>query len=67
MELIILNVMVSCASYLGGHSFKSWTRYFSVFVDPCQCWDDGKGVVYVHGGEGVKDVKGEQRYSCCES
>lgn len=67
MELIILNIMVGCASYLGGLSFKSWSRYFSVFVHPCQCWDDGTGVVPVCGDEDVKGVQREQRYSCCES
>jgi hypothetical protein len=40
------------------------TGVLSVFVDLCQCWDDGKGLVPVHGDRGVK---GEQWYSCCQS
>lgn len=64
MKLTVLNVMFGGASYLGGLSFKSWPRYFSVFIDPCQCWDDGKRVVPVHGNESMKV---EQRYSCCDS
>ena len=55
----MLWLVVRLASYLEGLSFKSWPRYFSVFVDPCHCWGDGKGEVPLHGDEGVKDVKGQ--------